>query len=408
MSSFGAWIEEQYACSVKGLLRSIAPKVVKIRERLKQVIIPNSGSVVASPILASYDPDPDYFFHWYRDSALVMDALRLVQGDVASARDLYCQFVQFSLALSHLDETKISTNSNLELDAQSLRFLRKDFDRLSAQTIAAETRVNPDGSLDVLDWPRPQYDGPALRALTILRWGVESEAEAELLKSDLTFILSHARKPCYDIWEEEVGLHFYTLAVCQAALSDGAGWLHRTGELQLADNCRKEACELDRLTNEFWLPQAGYIRSRILANSPSAKDLDISVILAANHSNHVTDCRLSATFAALEKLFAGLYAINRGAAHGPAMGRYAGDTYYSGGAYYFSTLGAAEFCYRSGDLWRGDAFLRTVRRFAPASGMLSEQFDRTSGLPSSAKDLAWSYAAFVTCIHARCRAQCNA
>ena len=29
------------------------------------------------------------------------------------------------------------------------------------------------------------------------------------------------------------------------------------------------------------------------------------------------------------------------------MGRYAGDVYYSGGAYYFSTLGAAEFCFRA-------------------------------------------------------------
>ncbi len=27
------------------------------------------------------------------------------------------------------------------------------------------------------------------------------------------------------------------------------------------------------------------------------------------------------------------------------MGRYAGDRYFSGGAYYFSTLGAAEFYY---------------------------------------------------------------
>jgi len=32
---------------------------------------------------------------------------------------------------------------------------------------------------------------------------------------------------------------------------------------------------------------------------------------------------------------------------GTAMGRYAGDVYYSGGAYYFSTLAAAEFCFRA-------------------------------------------------------------
>jgi len=83
------------------------------------------------------------------------------------------------------------------------------------------------------------------------------------------------------------------------------------------------------------------------------------------------------------------------------MGRYAGDVYYSGGAYYFSTLGAAEFCYRAGDRARGDAFLETVRRFTPENGLMSEQFDQTTGAQTSAKDLAWSYAAFLSCVHAR-------
>ena len=95
------------------------------------------------------------------------------------------------------------------------------------------------------------------------------------------------------------------------------------------------------------------------------------------------------------------------------MGRYAGDVYYSGGAYYFSTLGAAEFCFRAAALarradgdarhWfeRGDAYLATVRAYTPASGDLSEQFDQRSGAQTSAKHLAWSYAAFISCVSAR-------
>jgi glucoamylase len=91
------------------------------------------------------------------------------------------------------------------------------------------------------------------------------------------------------------------------------------------------------------------------------------------------------------------------------MGRYAGDKYYSGGAYYFSTLAAAEFCFRAAigssaavDLIRrGDAFLETVRRFTPPSGDLSEQFDQSTGAQTSARHLAWSYAAFISCIVAR-------
>ena len=80
---------------------------------------------------------------------------------------------------------------------------------------------------------------------------------------------------------------------------------------------------------------------------------------------------------------------------GPAMGRYAGDVYYSGGAYYFSTLGAAELCYlaacrmapEAAQPWlqRGDAFLETVRAFTPPSGDLSEQFDQKTGAQSSSR-----------------------
>jgi glucoamylase len=120
---------------------------------------------------------------------------------------------------------------------------------------------------------------------------------------------------------------------------------------------------------------------------------------------------MHATLARLEALFGATYAINRDPTRGrgPAMGRYAGDVYYSGGAYYFSTLGAAEFCYRAAAgqedahdwIERGDAFLATVRAFTPPSGQLSEQFDQSSGTQTSAKHLAWSYAGFISCVAAR-------
>jgi glucoamylase len=50
---------------------------------------------------------------------------------------------------------------------------------------------------------------------------------------------------------------------------------------------------------------------------------------------------------------------------------------------------------------RGDAFLETIRAYTPASGELSEQFDQHTGVQRSAQQLAWSYAAFITCTHAR-------
>jgi glucoamylase len=120
---------------------------------------------------------------------------------------------------------------------------------------------------------------------------------------------------------------------------------------------------------------------------------------------------MHATLACLEALFDAAYPINRDrpAHRAPAMGRYAGDVYFSGGAYYFSTLGAAEFCFRAAQrcagapAWRarGDAFLETVRAYTPVSGDLSEQFDQRTGAQTSARHLAWSYAAFLSCTAAR-------
>jgi glucoamylase len=155
----------------------------------------------------------------------------------------------------------------------------------------------------------------------------------------------------------------------------------------------------------------------LTSGARSTKELDISVILAAIHvpvsgaTHTVRDPRMHATLARLEALFNEAYLINRDRPEdrGPAMGRYSGDVYYSGGAYYFSTLGAAEFCFRAAAAsedarsWiaRGDAYLATVREFTPPTGDLSEQFDQSTGAQTSARHLAWSYAAFISCVHAR-------
>jgi glucoamylase len=249
-----------------------------------------------------------------------------------------------------------------------------------------------------------------------LRWGrstaLDDEA-AELIRTDLSFTLNHWRKPSYDIWEEESGQHYYTLCVSAAALSEGAEWLEAGGDRVQADACRAASTEIRRVLDEFWSPDEGYYRSRMLASGArSTKELDIAVILAAIHARaEPLDPRMLATLVRLEALFDAEYPINHGRPpeRGIAMGRYAGDVYFSGGAYYFSTLGAAELCFRAAAgredalTWvtKGDAFLATVRAFTPPNGELSEQFDRRTGSQTSAKHLAWSYAAFISCVTAR-------
>ena len=439
MATLSEWVDRQYAHAARQMVRSISPVgIVKTRPGFDQVIHPAPGAVVASPVPASYDPDPDYFFHWYRDSAIVIDALRVLHEQPPAGHEageeaprLFAQFVRFSESLSRLDGRKLAAASGEwrpRVATDFAQFLRPDAElqRVHGDAIAGETRVNADGSLDISNWGRPQNDGPALRALTILRWMRSASLGAELqracgglLREDLRFTRDHWREPCYDIWEEERGLHYFTLLVGAQALEDGAAWLDAHGEPAEAHSCRMESQAIRDRLDEYWLADRGYYRSRVLeSGAPSAKELDIAVVLAAlqgddDRATHsVRDPRIHATLGVLDSVFEADYPINhaRPAARGPALGRYRADRYYSGGAYYFSTLAAAELCFRAARsrsggrdalLARGDRYLETVRAYTPESGDMSEQFDQRTGEQTSAKHLAWSYAAFISCAAAR-------
>ena len=435
--TFEPWLATQLRHSARQMLASISPlAIVKHRPGFGQTVQPVAGAIVASPVLGAYDPDPDYFFHWFRDSAVVIDALRLLYRDrhigdeaLQHLRD----FTRFSLGLNQLDGRVAAAEPGrrARVAPDFLQYLRDEADLAGAHgdAVVAETRVNPDGTLDVSRWARPQYDGPPLRALALLRWAAEPALDADLralmgslIRFDLGFTLRHWQAPSFDIWEEESGHHYSTLRVSAAALAQGAAWLQDQGDATLAQHCRAASQAVLQRLDGYWVEGGdathGHYRSRVLADDkPSAKALDIAVILSAIHSqstegaHSLADPRMQATLARLEALFDAAYPINhcRPAGRGPAMGRYAGDVYYSGGAYYFSTLGAAEFCFRAAALgadaqhWfaRGDAYLATVRAYTPADGALSEQFDQHSGAQTSAQQLAWSYAAFVSCLAAR-------
>jgi len=85
------WLARQYPVSVAAMLGTIsATHLIKERRGFGQTIRPLPGSVLASTSLGSWDPDPDYFFHWLRDSAIVIDALRhvIVEGRAAGEGSL--------------------------------------------------------------------------------------------------------------------------------------------------------------------------------------------------------------------------------------------------------------------------------------------------------------------------------
>ena len=265
----------------------------------------------------------------------------------------------------------------------------------------------------------------------------------ELIFADLDFIRARVSERSFDIWEEESGYHYYTQLVQSEALARGGEWLDDAGDAALARAGRSAGKELAPRLDTHWSAADGYYRSRtgVVGGVPE-KVLDISVILGVLHAGRirgahsVLDPRVQATLTALEDLFDFEYSINhrRPPDRGPAMGRYANDAYYGGNPWYLATLAAAEFYFRlaialqsgaqlaeasenarfrerlggenpaKAAFERGDMFMRTVQAYTPASGDLSEQFDRTTGAQTSARHLAWSYAAFITAAASRRRA----
>ena len=171
------WLGREYRHAATAMLTSVsACDIVKERPGFGQTVRPVAGSIVASPVPAAYDPDPDYFFHWFRDSAIVIDAVRLLYeaGHLgAEALTHFADFVRFSLSLKELDGRALVAlpHWRQKVTPGFEQYLRgDDLLTVSGDAVYADTRVNPDGTLDISRWTRPQHDGSPLRALAVLRW----------------------------------------------------------------------------------------------------------------------------------------------------------------------------------------------------------------------------------------------
>jgi glucoamylase len=413
------WINAQSRFSAEKIQAAISATTLKrVREPLGQTVIPARGSVLASPIVADWDPEPDYFFHWMRDSAIVMRTVAELATIGSEEKDrrrwteCFEDFVRFSLELTRIDCRSVLQNGSprARTRAEFQKFVRDDaeFAALFGDRLLAEPRFNADGTVDVLRWSRPQYDGPALRALTCLRYvalgGIATPELKTLLDCDLSFTLRHSAQPCIGPWEEpDENIHHYYVAVVQlGALVHGREWLE--------PEARAEAeTRLRAILEQHW-STADQVYSAIYPYEKRGRDniIDSACLIAVvdadlpSGRHSVGDARVWQTMQALEELFAREFPINVGRA-APALGRSRADRYFGGGAWYVATLAAASLCYRRAAtdpnanrfIQRGDAFMETIRNLSPISGCLSEQVDRTSGMPTSARDLTWSYSAFV-------------
>lgn len=379
------WIMEQTQSSESKLMQNISP--------------PDGapGSVIASPSRWA----PPYYYHWTRDSALAyMTVLHLYQasrGDKQKKlKEKILEFADFS--------SKLQANASL-----------------------GEPKFELDGRPFAGGWCRPQTDGPALRAVTLLqaarvlentdRDAVEKHL-FPVIKKDVEFVKNNWRSPSCDLWEEVDGDHFYTRMTQRRALIDAAAF---SSELkQDATDLLSEAHAIQNELIQHWDEQRGYLVATLHRTGGldyKTSNLDASIILAVLHG-HTNDNFMSyldpQVLQTAEKLlsaFHALYPVNQAAGTiGTAIGRYPEDRYtgknFNGGnPWVLLTAAMAQYYYKVAQAYssrgadkdasiayfKAEDLLRRVQYHAPADGALAEQIDRQNGFMTSAADLTWSH-----------------
>lgn len=366
-----------------------------------------------------------------------------------------------------------------------------------------EPKFEIDGTPFRGSWGRPQRDGPALRALTLIHYLREynishptlwtsSQADdffapfyeasmppTSVIKADLEYVSHFWNQSGFDLWEEVEGLHFFTLMVSARSLREGSQLARVFGDLGAADWYTLQAGYIENMLSKFWNKQKGHLVETLWSKRSG---LDCGLLLGSLHAlpAHISeDDAMYPPWS--DEILVSLLALTRDQKNrfpinispwsspddeevdpedeepfeGTGLGRYPEDKYNGyattehGNPWFLCTSSAAEVLYRTAShhskssnltisttslpfytallasssldvnegtyrstdalfhsiLERlgavGDQFLDVVRRHVDAEGGMSEQFDKETGYMTGARDLTWSYGAFLQAVRAR-------
>lgn len=334
------WAEKQASLCLSLLLDNLSPAGT----------LP--GTVVASPSKAN----PDYFYHWTRDASIVMQVIVSLYENSTDSR-------QKAALLKRIHD---------------FVHLTERHQKQQAPTGLGEPKFHTDGTPFTGPWGRPQNDGPALRALVLIRLAqllldegshvyVKSHLydgyhpTRSVIKKDLEYVSHFWREKGFDLWEELQGDHFYTRIVQFKALREGAKLARRLGDPHAAHWYDRQASRIAEALEKHWDPKRGIIQATLQRTGGidyKHSGLDTAVILGVLHAypNEVfpiLDPRVLATAVHIEESFKSLYPVNqRQDVPGVAIGRYPEDKYNGyhsqevGNPWVLTTLAFAQFYYR--------------------------------------------------------------
>ena len=195
--------------------------------------------------------------------------------------------------------------------------------------------------------------------------------------------------PSFDLWEERLGIHAYSVAAVIHALERAARIAAEIGKDPTA--WRTASSEISRVAGErFWDPEAKRI---VRSLNPRDDRLDASILLALKLG--FLPWNDPRTRGIVDGIEARLWVPGIG-----GLARYEGDKYYGHeNPWIVCTLWLAEARLRLGDRARCRELIEWAAVHATPTRLLPEQIDRTSGEPKSATPLTWSHSTFVDVVH---------
>lgn len=440
----------------KYLLNNIASvdhPIQKITDGVTMQALP--GAMIASPSNRYPGFSQDYIFNWLRDAAICTDELVSLYQQNKNA-------VNFSYFENYTHFLTIAFAQSPQLGQYNL----------------GQPKFNIDGTIWEKAWARPQNDGAALTAITLIHIANIYLAQDQLarvksqimplVKQTLAYIANHYQANSYGPWEEIKGQHFFNEMVQRKALIAGAALAEKLGDIKLANQYLRIVPKLNHLLKLHWYPDNQYYAETINQQFVKGGGLDSAVIIALVYGQTPSQAlfalnnpKVLSTAYYVREAFENLYPINRfdreNQIGGPLIGRYPNDIYdgnlfKSGNPWTLNTAVFAEFYYQLAGIYlkqkyieiaplsvkffrqinpaiklkpgkilagtpqfemivsnlisAGDAMLQAILHGSICYAKndcyhLSEQLNRLSGKPVSAKDLSWSYAAFLSAAQAR-------
>ncbi|KGU27620.1 glucoamylase [Candida albicans P34048] len=382
-NSFDDWLVFQKQVCLKSILNNIGGDFTIDNKDL----LP--GVVIASPSTSN----PDYYYQWTRDSAIIINILI----DHLSQTPLHLINKNSTSSLVHIIESYIFNTQIL----QQLPNLSGNVDNLEN---LGEPKFHVNLTAFNESWGRPQRDGPGLRSIAIMNYlsllnntqhqpsfsnltmNDTSKIYHDIIKPDLKYSIEFWQFEGFDLWEEIKGIHFFTSLVQLKSLTMGlkfAQFYNDSFEFRLdimnsielltkyieleSGFINNEDSDGDEDNEQQLLSKSYIISSPKLFYTKSRSGLDIASILAVlyTHNNNnanddddndfpfdVDNGLVLTTLRYLIQDMTLRYPINfQDNFQGVALGRYPEDIYdgygkSEGNPWFISTATASELIYR--------------------------------------------------------------